>query len=170
MAVAGTTHRVGGVTDTLDFEGFYSRERVPLYRALALTIGDSDLAAEAVDEAMVRAYQRWRRVCVYDNPAGWVYRVALNWAISRKRRRRPTPPLVPGAAFAAPPATPDAALTHAIASLPHNQRAVVVLRFHLDWSTEQIAHALKVPAGTVKSRLHRGLATLRNTLGDDYEH
>jgi RNA polymerase sigma-70 factor (ECF subfamily) len=44
-----------------------------------------------------------------------------------------------------------------------------VLRFHLDWSLEQIAAALGVPVGTVKSRLHRALSSLRETLGGDHE-
>jgi RNA polymerase sigma-70 factor (ECF subfamily) len=53
--------------------------------------------------------------------------------------------------------------------LSTSQRAVVVLRFHLDWSLEQIAAALGVPVGTVKSRLHRALSSLRETLGGDHE-
>lgn len=46
------------MTETLPFEAFYRDERDRLTRALALTLGDGHLAAEAVDEAMVRAYQR----------------------------------------------------------------------------------------------------------------
>lgn len=48
--------------EPLAFEAFYRDERDQLARALALTLSDSHLAAEAVDEAMVRAYQRWERV------------------------------------------------------------------------------------------------------------
>ena len=161
-----TPARVRSVTKTHDFEGFYRRERAPLYRALALTLADRALAAEAVDEAMVRAYQRWSSVSRYDNAAGWVYRVALNWAISSKRRR-PPPLLEPAAA--GEPQLPDQVLDQAIAHLPTEQRAVVVLRFSMDWSLEQIAVALGVPLGTVKSRLHRALSSLRQTLGDGHE-
>ncbi len=151
------------VTRAADFDEFYRRERAALYRALALTVRDPDVATEAVDEAMVRAYQNWWRIGGYDNPAGWVYRVALNWSISRARRRRrelwPEPP----------PPEPDCAdsvLAAAVAALPDKQRAVVVLRFHMDWSLDQIAAALRIPTGTVKSRLHRSLATLRSELED----
>jgi hypothetical protein len=68
------------------FEEFYAADRERIYRALAVTLRNPDLAAEATDEAMTRAYQRWGLVRAYDNPTGWVYRVALNWARSRLRR------------------------------------------------------------------------------------
>lgn len=157
---------VGTVTRTARFEGFYRSERPGLYRALALTLGDPDLAAEAVDEAMARAYQRWRRVCGYDNPAGWVYRVGLNWAISRSRKRGRvvTVAAVHDERGCTDPAPPDDDLTAAVAALPDKQRQVVVLRYHLDWSIDKIGAALALPAGTVKSRLHRGLAALRENL------
>ena len=161
-----TPARVRSVTKAHDFEGFYRRERASLCRALALTLADRPLAAEAVDEAMVRAYQRWSSVSRYDNAAGWVYRVALNWAISTKRRR-PPPLQEPWAG--GEPALPDQALGRAVAHLPTEQRAAVVLRFSMDWSLEQIAVALGVPVGTVKSRLHRALSSLRQTLGEDHE-
>ena len=164
-----TTDAVGAVTRSPDFEQFYRRERSGLYSALAITLGDADLGREAVDEAMVRAYARWRRIRGYDNPAGWVYRVGLNWATSRLRHSRRSVPVAdvddhPGGPE---PQSPDDTLSRAIAALPEHQRAAVVLRFHLDWSLDRVAAALDVPIGTVKSRLHRGMATLRETLEGD---
>lgn len=167
MAVA-TALDSAAMTVAWSFDAFYRRERAPLFRALALTLGDADLAADAVDEAMARAYQRWGTVSRYDNAAGWVYRVALNWAISSlRRRRRWVPGPVDGSV--GEPQLPDPLLAEAVRSLPVAQRSVVVLRFHLDWSLEQIAVALGVPVGTVKSRLHRALTTLRETLGEDHD-
>ncbi len=58
----------------------------------------------------------------------------------------------------------DPAVGRALASLPPDQRAVVVLRFHLDWSVDAIAEALGCKQGTVKSRLHRGLQRLEQML------
>ena len=167
--VGATTAHVRTVTDTSDFDAFYRRERATLYRALALTLADRDLAAEAVDEAMVRAYQRWGRLSHYDNPAGWVYRVGLNWAISRTRKYSPRNWRSDNRPAAAELALPDPELAAAVAALPSRSRAVVVLRFDLDWSLEQIAAALDVPVGTVKSRLNRALTTLRTSLGDDHD-
>lgn len=114
---------------------------------------------------MARAYQRWGTVGAYDNPAGWVYRVARNWGVSRTRRRRRTVDVagVPEQPYE-DPTVPDDALAAALAALPESQRAVVVLRYRLDWSVEQSAAALGVAPGTVKSRMHRALASLRTAM------
>lgn len=146
------------------FEEFYRNRRDQVYRGLALTLRDLDLAADATDEAMARAYQHWRSVKNYTNPEGWAYRVGLNWARSRMRKNkrevvgfrlddRPGPETAPT----------DPGITEALAVLPVNQRAVVVLRFYYDWSTEQVAKSLGIPKGTVKSRLSRALVRLEQS-------
>ena len=70
-----------------DFEDFYQAERATLLRAVAFALGDVDLGAEATDEAMARAYERWGDVGEMANPSGWVYRVAVNLGYNRTRRR-----------------------------------------------------------------------------------
>jgi RNA polymerase sigma-70 factor (ECF subfamily) len=146
------------------FEAFYRHNRQHLFRALALTLGDRDLAAEAADEAMARAYQHWRSVQAYDNQAGWAYRVGLNWARSRlrKRKREILSDKMPEDATEVRFADPD--LDRAVKGLPVDSRAVVVLRHYLDWSTDEVARALQIRPGTVKSRLHRAMAELRANL------
>lgn len=62
------------------FEAFHSDGWPEVYRTVAVVIRDRDLAREAVDEAMLRAYKRWTDVSAMSNPRGWVYRVAVNWA------------------------------------------------------------------------------------------
>ena len=57
-----------------DFSTFYRVTWVEIYRPLVVTIRDSDLAADALDEAMERAYARWSRVSGMSNPEGWIYR------------------------------------------------------------------------------------------------
>jgi DNA-directed RNA polymerase specialized sigma24 family protein len=69
------------------FEDFYQAERATLLRAVAFALGDLDLGAEATDEAMARAYERWGEVGSMANPSGWVYRVAVNLGYNRTRRR-----------------------------------------------------------------------------------
>ncbi|MGH8937041.1 MAG: RNA polymerase sigma factor [Acidimicrobiia bacterium] len=147
------------------FDDYYHLHHDRVFRALALTVNDADLAAEATDEAMARTYQHWRSVSGYANPAGWIYRVGLNWARSRFRRRRRE---VGGLAIDAPvwdPEPLDPAVARAIDSLPLPSRSVIVLRFFVDWSLEAIAEGLGVPVGTVKSRLHRALRRLEESLG-----
>ena len=145
------------------FEAFWARERDPLFRVLAVSLGDPDLAAEAVDEAMARALQRWNRVQGYDRPAAWVLRVARNWATSwhRKWSRRPTRP----ADDLDRPVTdtpPDVDLHAALARLPERDRTILGLRYLMDWSVAEVALAVDVPEGTVKSRIHRALARLEH--------
>src|SRR5215207_2029132 len=69
------------------FEAFYRHHRGRIAKALSFALGDVDLAAEATDEAFVRAYERWPKVQRLDRPDAWVYRVATNWATSVLRRR-----------------------------------------------------------------------------------
>lgn len=149
---------------TGSFEAFYETSRRHIFRALALTLGNSDLAADAVDEAMARAYQHWRTVSTFDNQAGWVYRVGLNWARSRlrKRRREVLSEEPPERSTEVTFSDPD--LERVVMSLPLEARSVVVLRFYLDWSTDEVAGALGIRPGTVKSRLHRAMNELRQQL------
>jgi DNA-directed RNA polymerase specialized sigma24 family protein len=69
------------VQDGEGFTAFYERRRAQLHAVVAVTLGDHHLAAEAVDEAFVRAAERWSEVSRMERPAGWVYRVAVNWAM-----------------------------------------------------------------------------------------
>lgn len=147
------------------FDEFWTAHRDRIARALALSIGDSDLAADAVDEAMARAYQRWTTVSALEHPAGWVYRVALNWARSFHRRRRRTPPIwlaASGADHDEP--SMDPTVVQALYSLPDAQRDVVVCRLLLGWSEARTADALGTRPGTVKSRLSRAVDTLADRL------
>jgi RNA polymerase sigma-70 factor (ECF subfamily) len=114
---------------------------------------------------MTRAAQRWDVVGSYDSPEGWVYGVALNWARSVFRRRRP----LPWRGEALWDTLPDPDVSRAVADLPVKLRIVVVARFYLDWSVPQIAEGLEIPTGTVKSRIHRALARLESDLGGTHD-
>jgi RNA polymerase sigma-70 factor (ECF subfamily) len=150
------------------FEAFYRAEADGLYRALNISLGNSALAREATDEGFVRAYQHWRKIKAYDNPAGWVYRVGLNWARSRlrKTKREVITDEVHDTAATDPT---DPTLADALQQLPMEFRSVVVLRYLMQWSTAEVAEALDIPSGTVKSRLSRGLEQLRDALHDGVE-
>jgi RNA polymerase sigma-70 factor (ECF subfamily) len=148
------------------FEDFYRAERTTILRAVVYALEDADLGAEATDEALARAYERWDDVGAMANPAGWVFRVAVNHGRNRHRRRllerRKPPP--PDRDRPDVEAIADPALAQALARLPLDQRTVIVLRFHLDWSIDAIAESLGCAPGTVKSRLHRGLQRLESML------
>jgi RNA polymerase sigma-70 factor (ECF subfamily) len=152
-------------SDSAEFSEFYRNHWRGVARGLALTLGDADLASEATDEAMARAYPRWSTIRTYDNPAGWVYRVGLNWARSYHRR---IARLIPFAHHDAVDLAPvaDPAIREALLRLDIKQRSVVVCRLLLDWSVDETAAALEISPGTVKSRLHRALHILESTLAD----
>lgn len=157
------------VREILPFEEFYREQRAPIGRALALTLRDTQLASEAVDEAMARAYQRWNRVQALDNPGGWVYRVGLNWSRSIIRRAvRPAPVWVTTTDNVTDNVTDggvlDPAIDRALAQLSIEQRAVVVCRLLIGYSEAQTAAALGLRPGTVKSRLARASSRLQSLL------
>jgi DNA-directed RNA polymerase specialized sigma24 family protein len=146
------------------FSEFYRSEYASVARALSYTLGSVDLGREATDEAMARAYAHWAKIRDYESPAGWVYRVGLNWAYSTRRRVLRSLPFVEHAAPTEPPIS-DPAIANALRRLDVKLRSVVVCRLLLDWSVEETAAALRIKPGTVKSRLHRALASLERSLG-----
>jgi RNA polymerase sigma-70 factor (ECF subfamily) len=109
---------------------------------------------------MARAFQRWHHVGTLQNPGGWVYRVALNWATSvrRRHRRAPVAPVERDPSDLEPVGEPS--VVAAVARLGVRQRAVVVCRFYLGLSEAETADALGIRPGTAKSRLHRALRQL----------
>ncbi|HEX6655597.1 MAG TPA: sigma-70 family RNA polymerase sigma factor, partial [Candidatus Limnocylindria bacterium] len=108
--------------------------------------------------------------------AAWISRIAARQAIARLVNRPDAAQLdetVEGSAVSSSGEEPEAwalaseqraAVREAVAALPQPQRDVVALRFFRDLTIEEIAETTKTPVGTVKSRLHRGLASLRDTL------
>jgi DNA-directed RNA polymerase specialized sigma24 family protein len=151
------------------FDTFYRETWDKTYRTLALTIRDHELAREAVDEGFARALARWRHLRGDRNPSGWVYRVSFNWAVDQIRRaQREQKRPVPGVGSVSwMPETPRPDLAERVNALSLEQRAVVVLRVVNDWSEDDVAEALGVPVGTVKSRLSRALEVLRLEVEDD---
>ncbi|BBH67536.1 hypothetical protein ACTI_42210 [Actinoplanes sp. OR16] len=151
-----------------DFEAFYRANVDRVYRALAVTLRQDDLAGEAVAEAMARAYSRWSTVGNLDNPAGWVFRVGLNWATSFWRKaRRERPPSERPEQIQRGTAETAVFAREVLARLPRPQRAVVTCRILLDMTTAETAEALRISEGTVKSRLSRALADLRRDLNEE---
>lgn len=146
-----------------DFTVFYNNSYRKIAAALSSTLRDHALGTEAADEAMARCYARWETVGTYDNPEGWVYRVGLNWALSWHRklvRHRNLPQPEP----VQPRMPVDPQIEEALADLDMRLRSVIVCRILLDWSTDETAAVLRLKPGTVKSRLHRGLGRLAETL------
>jgi RNA polymerase sigma-70 factor, ECF subfamily len=76
------------VAAAVDFEAFFAAAYPRLVRQLFAVVGDVGEAEDVVQEAFARAALRWQRIGAYDDPEGWVRRVALNRARSNLRRSR----------------------------------------------------------------------------------
>jgi RNA polymerase sigma-70 factor (sigma-E family) len=140
-----------------------------LYRTAYLMLGDHQLAEDLTQAALAKTYASWRKV--QDRAAAPAYaRVVLaNTAASWFRRRswrneRPTETLPDHGVEHDPSTRP--ALVDALARLAPRQRAVIVLRYYDDLSVREVAQALGVSEGTVKSQTSDALARLRTQLGE----
>lgn len=160
------------VVDDLDslFRAHYAR----LVRTLTLVSGDRESAADAVQEAFVAAHLRWRRVQRYDDPVGWIRRVAINKLRDGHRRRTrkdrafermstiaPRPDTDPTPEAAGGLGDDGAATLALLAGLPRQQRLCVALFYVDNLSIAEIAAALDVSEGAVKFHLHQGRNRLR---------
>ncbi len=135
-------------------------------------VGDTDVAEDIAAEALARAYVHWPRVATLHYRDGWVLRVAANLAVDRVRRR---PDVIAAPAPAAASAGADElvvlriALVAALGSLPRRQRQAVALRYLGDLTDGEVAVALGISVGSVKTHIHRGLGALRLRLGPGIE-
>jgi RNA polymerase sigma-70 factor (ECF subfamily) len=155
-----------------DFAEFYHAGYGRLAAQLCAYLGDAAEAEDVVQEAFLRAWRHWSKVRTYDDPVGWLRRVAWNLATSRLRRLtvavRSLGPLSARHRWAAPALEPDhVALVAALRLLPERHRLVVVLHYLADVSVADIAADLGVPRNTVLSWLHRGRARLAVQLNDE---
>jgi RNA polymerase sigma-70 factor (ECF subfamily) len=155
------------------FEDFFRAHHERLLRVLYLSTGDRYEAEDLTQEAFVRVYERWARVRTADNPAGYLFRVALNQRRSRLRRLRVAARnalRVGQETRADDQAVADDRLSvrGALAALPDGQREAVVLVEWLDMTDAEAGAVLGVSPGAVRTRLHRARAALRETLrGED---
>ena len=152
------------MADDASFDAFYAATRRRLLGQLTLITGDRDQAQDLLQEAYLRAWQRWGRVEDLDDPAGWVRRVALRLWVSRWRRTvvalRARPQIARPEATASPASEVRMDVRAALARLPEGQRLVIVLHELCELSIPEVVAETGLAAGTVKSRLSRGRAAL----------
>lgn len=155
------------------FEEFFQAEYTRLLRAMFLMTGDRHEAEEIVQDALVRACERWELVRRAGNRAGYVYRMAVNGYKSKLRR------MARGArkALLRPAEEPDLfgavddrdAIGRALAELSSGQREALVLVEWVGMTDDEVGALLGVSPITVRVRIHRARATLRPLLerGDE---
>lgn len=162
-----------------DFEAFEALVKASAarqYSIATLILRDRDRAHDAVQEALVGA---WRGLSALRDPNAWqpwVDRLTVRacYAAAKQQRRRMLVEL-PVSVDLEGPAAHDSSdafaerdqMDRELGALPIDQRAVIVLHFYADLPLTEVAMVLGIPAGTAKSRLHRGLETLRKSIAID---
>jgi RNA polymerase sigma-70 factor (ECF subfamily) len=151
-----------------------------LYPTVLRLTGSAEDAQDLLQETFLRAFQKLGHFHGESSFYTWVYRIAVNLALSGRRRRRPSLRLGgvgevgPGESLAdardSDPSAPleraerDRLIQEALGAIAADHRAVVVLKEFDGLRYEEIASVLGIPVGTVRSRLHRARCELRDRL------
>ena len=138
-----------------------------LYAIARMILRDTELAEDATQEALVRAWRDLPALRDAERFDAWLYRLVVRACsdVGRHRRRWRAEITVLPAEPAEPDRTSEVAdrdqLERGLRRLTDAQRTILTLNFHLGLSTHEMAEALDIPAGTVRSRLHYALEALR---------
>ena len=149
--------------------------RGPALLRLALVLtGNTADAEDVVQDALSRALPRWERIVQADDVDAYVRRMVVNahhsWWRRFRRREAPAPDVRPLEVDEGPDVGPGhddrARLWAACRALPEAQRTAVVLRYYEQLGYDEIAAITGVREGTVRSRVSRGIAALREEWGE----
>lgn len=154
-----------------DFDRLYRTAYPRVYRTLTAILSDAAEAEDCAQDAFVQAFQAWKRWRPNAPAEAWVHRIAVNRAISYRRRARlrtaaevvrrlgrPTPPPDPADASTKPD------VLTALRAIPPKLAAAIVLRHYYGYNNREIALALGVSERTVGSRLRQAGERLRAIL------
>jgi len=164
--------------DAAAWEAIVLENQQPVFRLAYLLLGDADDAEDVAQEAFIRAYAALGRFDAGRPIRPWLLRIAANLARNWRRSagrylfalqrllRNELPSPAPHQQ--AEQNLEDRLLWEAIRKLNRADQQVIYLRYFLECSENEAADVLDVPAGTVKSRLHRAIARLRVVLQEQY--
>jgi RNA polymerase sigma-70 factor (sigma-E family) len=156
-----------------DFVEFVEARQAVLRRIAYAVCRDDARAEDVLQEALVKLYLAWSRVGGTGREEAYARRIIVNADLDQRRRpwhrRRTSVPVELLDLPARDGATTEdrLELLAELRRLPAMQRRTVVLRYWLGFSVEATAHELSISEGTVKSHASRGLATLRERLGEE---
>jgi RNA polymerase sigma-70 factor (ECF subfamily) len=167
--------------DLTAFDALVRAYETLAFRAAYIILRDEGDAADAAQEAFVHAYRALGSFKLGEPFRPWLMRIVTNQALNRiqamKRRANMTERYAQAVSESAVP--PDAQRTletreqnehlmRAVARLKPDEQALITLRYFLELPELEVAHSLNIPQGTVKSRLHRTLAKLREIIRSDF--
>lgn len=143
-----------------DFERLYNASYGRILGTLTVLLGDRSAAEDCAHDAFEKAYRKWPMWQPIAPAEAWVHRIAINAAISykRKMRLRQVDEVIrrigiPGVGEDPQDVVESQDLAAALAKLPPKQAAAIVLRHYHGYTNRAIAHALGIPERTVASRL-----------------
>ena len=160
------------------FETLVRRYQDRLYTAMISVVGSPDEAEDVVQESFIQAYLKLDTFQQNSRFFTWLYRIAFNFALARRRRRKNHQSLDEARENSGSEPefdgdnpdtrlsrTEDIQLVHrALALLSEDHRSILVLREMEDLAYEEIAEVLHISIGTVRSRLNRARAALKQQL------
>jgi RNA polymerase sigma-70 factor (sigma-E family) len=142
-----------------------------LVRLAALVVRDTPTAEEVVQDAFVAMHGGWERLRDAENALAYLRQAVMNRSRSVLRHRtvvdknmQKAPPDMPSAEHGALAQLERSAVIDALHKLPERQRQAIVLRYYADLSEAEIAAAMQISRGAVKSHTARGMAALRAEL------
>jgi RNA polymerase sigma factor (sigma-70 family) len=159
------------------WEALMRTHQEPVFRLAYLLLGDPDEAEDVTQETFVHAYHALKRFDAERPLRPWLLRIASNLAHNRHRSMgrylaaltrfaRQDPDGIKLTSLK--PEGDSQSLWQAVQQLAEPFQEAIYLRYFLEMSENEIADTLNVPAGTVKSRLHRALSKLRGIVERDY--
>ena len=167
--------------DEQAYEALVKQHQEVAFRAAYLITHDEHEAADAVQDGFLRAYYALGSFRLGFPFRPWLLRIVTNLALNRlqatQRRARLTERYAQQTLIDNGRMSIDGhvvkreqhrRLLEAVDRLPPDQRTLIALRYLLELPEGEVAEALKIPLGTVKSRLHRTLARLREIIRTDY--
>jgi len=155
--------------DSDAFEALYRRHRDWVVSLAWRLSGNRDDALDVLQETFCHLFQRFPGFTLTSTMRAYLYPVVKHLCISAARKRRNVVPLNGAGVEPVAPETPSdwaPEFEKRIASLPEGHQEVLRLRFVLEMRLEEIAQALDLPLGTVKSRLHNALKSLESQAGE----
>ena len=169
---AGTADGAGGANDT--FEDFIAGREADIFGYLWRLTGDEQTAYDLCQETLLRAWRHFGKIRHYEQPGGWLFRVATNLALNAIAQRSTMRNRITPLHENDQPSVEDASggvahrdLIHTtLLQLPPRERAALVLREVEGFSNGEIADALGVSANSLRMLLSRARAHFRQR----YEH
>jgi RNA polymerase sigma-70 factor (ECF subfamily) len=160
------------VAELAGFDEFYAASYRRVVGLVFALLGDLQEAEDVTQDAFAKASFHWARIAAYGQPEAWVRRVAFNQAYNSARRARRW--LVALARHGPPPDVPAASADHldlhrALGRLGPRHREVLVLHYVAELPLDEVARQLRLPLGTVKSRLSRARSALAEQVVDERE-